>query len=387
MSMLATTEVSNEPMLPTTEEEAFVRVEGLRKEFGASVAVEELSVSLQRGQMLALLGPSGCGKTTSLRMLAGLERPTSGTIAVAGRTLVDGRKVVPPEDREMGMVFQSYALWPHMTVHQNIAYPLRRRRMAKAQMGERVSQVLELVGMAEYESRPVTNLSGGQQQRVAVARALAARPNVLLMDEPLSNLDAVLRESMRFEIRQLQQENDITAVYVTHNQEEALAIADLVGVMKDGRLEQIGRPEELYTTPRNEFVASFIGLANVVHGLIEQIGVDSVVIRLPDGGRLRARLGHVDPGSVAPDGTLSVAIRPEQLRLVAVQGSHPPPVSDRQAIEGRVVNASFSGNLIDYFIEGEAGTIRCQAFPPAVAQIGDQVRVECDWTDCVALVA
>ena len=273
-------------------------LEGIEKHFGGVQAVRGVTLEIPEGCLVSFLGPSGCGKTTSLRIVAGLEAPTKGRVLVDGRVLSDERGVVPPERRGMGMVFQSYAVWPHMTVFDNVAFGLRLRRWDREAIRQKVQSVLELVNMAEYAARYPTQLSGGQQQRVALARALATEPAILLLDEPLSNLDAVLREKMRFEIRSLQQRLGITTIYVTHSQEEALVLSDVVATMHEGKLVQLGPPEELYRRPRTRFVATFIGLANIWEGTAI--------------GRTRGRRGRGAPRRAADRRSCGVAARPRQ---------------------------------------------------------------------------
>ncbi|MET8831756.1 ABC transporter ATP-binding protein [Streptomyces sp. NPDC004610] len=368
---------------PSTPTAAAVGLElrGLGKIYDGGVpAVTGLTLSLPPGRLLALLGPSGCGKTTTLRMIAGLERPTSGAIRVGEETVADGSRWVEPEDRGLGMVFQSYALWPHMTVFENVAYALRRRRVGKAAIAERVPEVLAIVGMTGYGSRPVAHLSGGQQQRVAVARALAARPRLLLFDEPLSNLDAVLRESMRVEIRALQQENGITAVYVTHSQEEALSMADVVAVMDQGRLQQLAPPEELYARPRNRFVAGFVGLTNLLEVTVRHVDGDTAAVCLADGTAATA----VAPRGHRAGDRATVALRPEHLTLrPAGTGPHEGELE----LTGELVSSMFSGNIIDYFVRvpGLPDLVRVQDFPPRAAAPGDRVVLTARAARCVLL--
>ena len=233
-----------------------ISLRGLTKRFGASRAVDGLTLEVAQGELVTLVGGSGCGKTTTLRMIAGFERPDAGEVAFDGRVVND----VPPRRRDVGIVFQSYALFPTMTVADNIAFGLRVARWPAARRRERVAEMVALTGLAGLEARYANQLSGGQQQRVALARALARQPGVLLLDEPLSALDAKIRLRLRGELRKIQQDLGITTVYVTHDQEEALSIADRIAVMRDGRIEQVGRPEEVYTTPRTGFVADFIGV-------------------------------------------------------------------------------------------------------------------------------
>ncbi|HEY8283620.1 MAG TPA: ABC transporter ATP-binding protein [Chloroflexota bacterium] len=252
-----------------------VEVSNLVKRFGTTLAVSDVSFSLADGQLMALLGPSGSGKTTVLRMLAGLERPDAGTIAIHGNVVFDKRHDVAAENRDIGMVFQDYALWPHMTVAQNISFGLRLRRLSHQATAARVSEMLALVHLDGLDHRYPDQLSGGQQQRVAIARALASRPRLLLLDEPLSNLDAALREEMRIEMVRLLKAQGITTIYVTHDRIEALAMSDTIVVMRDGRVAQIGTPEDLYARPSSAFIAGFLGAANFVAGDV-RVGQDGL---------------------------------------------------------------------------------------------------------------
>jgi ABC-type Fe3+/spermidine/putrescine transport system ATPase subunit len=238
-----------------------LRLEAVSKLFGTARAVDRIALEIRRGHVFTLLGPSGCGKTTTLRMIAGLERPNEGRIVYAGRTIADAERnlFVPPHKRNMGMVFQSYAIWPHMTVFENVAYPLQLRGLARQTIRERVEKVLRLVGLEALADRPSPDLSGGQQQRVALSRALVYEPDLLLLDEPFSNLDARLRQQMRVEVKLLQQQLGITVLFVTHDQVEALSMSDEIAVMNQGHVEQVGPPSELYDHPASEFVRDFLG--------------------------------------------------------------------------------------------------------------------------------
>ena len=252
-----------------------IEVKDLVIRYGEAVAVNGVSFTVDRGEHVTLLGPSGCGKTTTLRAIAGLEQPASGSIRIDGHAMYDAseRKNIPTEQRGVSMVFQSYAVWPHMTVFDNVAYGLRVRKQSAAEIKANAERALDLVQMRHLAERPASKLSGGQQQRVALARALAFSPTVVLFDEPLSNLDAKLRAEMRVELRELQRRLDITSVYVTHDQEEALAISDRVIVMNVGVIEQIGTPEEIYNRPRSRFVADFVGSANIIKGRLSGDGL------------------------------------------------------------------------------------------------------------------
>ena len=245
---------------------AAVELKGLSKNYGESVAVAGVSLRIEHGQLVCLLGPSGCGKTTTLRLIAGFIEPSAGEIVVGGKVLSSPARTVPPEGRNMSMIFQSYALWPHMTVAENVAYGLKIRKLDKATIEGKVKAILSTARLEALAHRYPGELSGGQQQRVSLARALVVEPETLLLDEPLSNLDANLREEMRFEIRRLHDQYRYTTVYVTHDQAEAMTTADLIAVMNHGKVEQLGPPEEIYARPRSEFVARFIGGANILRG-------------------------------------------------------------------------------------------------------------------------
>jgi iron(III) transport system ATP-binding protein len=249
---------------------AAVGIEGLTVGYGSVVAVRDLDLRIEQGELLVLLGPSGCGKTSTLRSVAGLETPTLGRITVGDDVVFDSQRgiAVPPNKRRIGMVFQSYAVWPHMTVAQNIGFPLKMQRKPKKEIRARVDEVLELVGLTGLGQRGASKLSGGQMQRVALARSLAMRPSILLLDEPLSNLDAKLRERLRFELRDVQQRTGITSIYVTHDQSEAFALADRVAVMSQGRIDQLDRPDKIYTEPVSRQVADFLGVENIVAGTV-----------------------------------------------------------------------------------------------------------------------
>ena len=245
---------------------ASVELKGLSKHYGNAVAVDGVSLRVEHGQLVCLLGPSGCGKTTTLRLIAGFIEPSAGEIVVGGKVLSSPARTVPPEGRNMSMIFQSYALWPHMTVAENVAYGLKIRKLDKAVIDSKLQAILSTARLEALAGRYPGELSGGQQQRVSLARALVVEPETLLLDEPLSNLDANLREEMRFEIRRLHDRYRYTTVYVTHDQAEAMTTADLIAVMNHGKVEQLGPPEEIYSRPRSEFVARFIGGANILRG-------------------------------------------------------------------------------------------------------------------------
>lgn len=314
-------------------------------------AIKDVSFEVAEGEFFTLLGPSGCGKSTTLRSIVGLETPTSGTISVASTMLFNGedggrpRVNVPVNRRGLGIVFQSYAIWPHMSVFDNVAFPLqvlpRAERPGKAEIGERVRRVLETMELSAYAERSATMLSGGQQQRLALGRAIVAEPDLLLLDEPLSNLDAKLRESLRFELRRLQRDLGITTVYVTHDQAEALALSSRIAVMSEGKVEQIGSPREIYTAPATKFVARFIGTANFLDATVERAGDGRVT--------LRTRQGVIEVASDEPLAAGSravISLRPEHVEITP-SGDAP---ARRNTIEGTVVGRAYQGDLIDYIV-------------------------------------
>ncbi|HEX6913044.1 MAG TPA: ABC transporter ATP-binding protein [Longimicrobium sp.] len=318
-----------------------LRLENLTRRFGETVAVDDVSLEVAAGEFLTLLGPSGCGKTTTLRMIAGFEQPTSG------RVVLDGRDVsrLPPQKRDVGMVFQNYALFPHLDVWENVAFGLKSRGEPRAVVGEKVDRALALVEMAPYARRKVQALSGGQQQRVALARALAPEPPLLLLDEPLSNLDAALRERTRDELRALLKQMGMTAVFVTHDQEEAFALSDRVAVLDRGRLQQVGTPEALYAQPVNAFVASFLGRANFFPAAVHSVDGDRAVCRLPGGAEWTARLAADAPRE--PGAPVRLMVRPEGLVLA----------SDRAdgTLVGRVLDRRFAGAATFYRVGMDDG--------------------------------
>jgi iron(III) transport system ATP-binding protein len=318
-----------------------ISILGVVKRFGAVTAVDRADLSVRDGELFTLLGPSGCGKTSLLRLLAGFYQPDEGEIRF-GERVVSG---LPPYERNIGMVFQNYALWPHMTVAGNVAYGLKLRKLGGAEIATRLAEGLRKVNLTGYESRYPGQLSGGQQQRVALARALVLNPDILLLDEPLSNLDAKIRVQVRAEIRKLQQELGITTIYVTHDQEEALSLSDRVAVMKDGRVLQVGKPKELYERPRTRFVADFVGTNNLVPGRVSgragaELMVDTAV------GTLRA------VSDVAVGERCVLAIRPENVAVDAGVGSGAGNV-----VRGRVSFVSYLGSALRYDVEAGSGQI------------------------------
>jgi iron(III) transport system ATP-binding protein len=322
-----------------------VRIRGLHKRYGNVAAVDGLDLDVKPGELVALLGPSGCGKTTTLRVVAGFLKPDAGEIWVGDRCLSSPATVIPPERRRMGMIFQSYALWPHMTVAQNVAYGLRFNGVARGERDGKVTEMLRVVQLTGYERRYPGELSGGQQQRVAVARALVVEPEILLLDEPLSNLDASLREEMRFEIRRLHETFGITTLYVTHDQGEAMVISDRVAVLDQGRVAQIGTAEELFERPRTRFVAEFIGKTNLIEGIAER---SDTFVR----GKLRLRVvdANLTPGPVV------LSIRPHQITLAPVSQAAPSSPGEN-VLRATVLRASYLGDAVDYQVQLDDGDL------------------------------
>ncbi|MGH8979282.1 MAG: ABC transporter ATP-binding protein [Acidimicrobiia bacterium] len=349
MSAVRVDAASDVPAGASSATRAIVSGRGLTKCFGAVAAVAELDVDVYAGELLALLGPSGCGKTTTLRLLAGFERPDAGTVELGGEIVAGPQRFVPPEKRRIGVVFQDYALFPHLTVAANVAYGIRDRGARRA----RVREMLELVGLPDKGARRPHELSGGEQQRVAIARALAPDPAILLLDEPFSNLDAALRGRVRDEVRDILRAADATAVFVTHDQEEALSLADRVAVMQDGRILQIGTPGALYNHPTRRFVASFVGDADLVRGE-------------SDGTRAVTALGSVSVEPSGSVGAVDVVVRPENVRLRLDGGGN-----------GTVRRLTYFGH--DQIIEvalADGGRVRSRTGPGDAFQPGDRVTVQ-----------
>src|SRR5215216_395889 len=295
---------------------AELKVEHLRKIFSVGrPAVDDVSFRVATGEIVVLLGPSGCGKTTTLRCVAGLETPTSGVISIGGAVVSAPERgvLVPPRLRNLGMVFQSYAVWPHMTVRQNVVYPLKHRKLSRSDARRKVDEALELVGLAEYAARPVVALSGGQMQRVALARSLVYQPQLLLLDEPLSNLDAKLRLRLRDDLRRIIKQTGVSALYVTHDQSEAVVLGDRIGVMRDGRLLQMAPAGEIYNRPADLFVASFTGASNLLAGRVLERNGEFGTVEAASGDHLAAWL----PPGVRAGEAVKVAVRPENVRLGA----------------------------------------------------------------------
>src|SRR6195256_5593793 len=320
---------------------ASVDLRGLTRRFGSLAVVDNVSLTIDHGQLVCLLGPSGCGKTTTLRLLAGFLEPTGGEIHVGDRLGSSSARTRPPEQRKMSMIFQSYALWPHMTVAENIVYGLRLRKMDRATIAKKLDVILKATKLEVLAQRYSGELSGGQQQRVALARALIVEPETLLLDEPLSNLDANLREEMRFEIRRLHDEYRYTTVYVTHDQSEAMTTADLIAVMNAGKIDQLGTPEDIYDHPQSEFVARFIGSSNIVRGKALDAGRIAFA-----GATLQVVGAKLDPGKDA-----AVAIRQHDIELTTQM-----PAAPQNAVKATVTRQVFLGASRDYMVETSDGT-------------------------------
>jgi iron(III) transport system ATP-binding protein len=323
------------------------------KRFGdqAEAVIRGLSTSVAEGQMLVLLGPSGCGKTTTLQLVAGLLNPDGGSIVVDGTPVAGPGWGLPPERRNLGMVFQSYAVWPHKTVFENVAYGLELRSVSREEMRRRVHKALDLVHLSELGVRYPSEISGGQQQRVALARAIVVEPSLLLLDEPLSNLDATLREQMRIELKVLQRQLGLASVYVTHDQAEAMVLADHLVVMRNGVIEQQGRAETVFLRPRTGFVARFLGVTNLLKGRVTELGPNSACVEIDALGKLSAFLADDVRSSLAIGDAACVSIRPLDLTLSASR-----PMSAANAFEGRITERIFLGDLTEYVVR--SGEIR-----------------------------
>jgi ABC-type Fe3+/spermidine/putrescine transport system ATPase subunit len=358
---------------------ASIEVRDLVGRYGGVVAVRGVTFTVGAGEHLTLLGPSGCGKTTTLRAIAGLEKPAAGEIRIGGTPVFSSSPNVnvPAERRGLSMVFQSYAIWPHMSVFDNVAYGLRVRKQPEAEVATRVREALELVQLGELGTRSASKLSGGQQQRVALARAFVFSPSVLLFDEPLSNLDAKLRAEMRVELKELQRRLDITSVYVTHDLEEALAISDRIVVMRDGVIEQVGTPAEIYDRPRNTFVADFVGSANLIRGRrrpdLEREGL--IVLETAGGALVHGTALDRRAGAEA-----LVAVRTVHLRLERTR-----PAAAVNAWPARIRRRVFQGDLTQYHVDWDGRTLIVRAAAAEAMAEGDEVFVSAEPRHCVLL--
>lgn len=357
-----------------------VKVEGLRKKFlgqhGAVKAVDGISFEVAEGGFFTLLGPSGCGKSTTLRCIAGLEKPEDGEISVSGRPVYSKNKsiAVPPHKRNMGMVFQSYAIWPHMTVFENVAYPLRvAKKFSGKEIKEKVEKALELVKLTGLESRPAPYLSGGQQQRLALARALVREPKVLLLDEPLSNLDAKLREHMRLELRDLQRRIRVTTIYVTHDQMEALALSNVIAVMQDGQIMQMGAPREMYDLPNCKFVADFFGATNFVEGKLTEQSSGQATVETKH-GILRCPV----PEGLVGDNIL-VSVRPENIDVLR------DPGSADNVFAATVEASAFLGEFMDCRMNVGGTELRVRVHPSLGLRRGESVYLRFPPESCMVV--
>lgn len=343
---------------------AILKVKNLSKNFGKVKAVQEVSFEATEGRVLSLLGPSGCGKTTMLRCIAGFENPDRGEI------YLDDRKItsIPPEKRGIGMVFQNYALWPHMTVYGNLAFGLQIRKVPKDEITKKIKKVLGMVQLEGYENRYPRQMSGGQQQRIAMARALIFEPGIMLLDEPLSNLDAQLREEMRFEFIELQKKLGITAIYVTHDQAEALVISDKILILDQGKMIQFGTPKEIYSNPKNKFVAGFIAVTSFINGRIDSFTEEKkkVIVKTDDGLVIHGFNNSFDIGQ-----KVSVAMRMNVIKFIQDENK-----SDKNTVnifKGKIIQSSYLGNIIDYKIKVGNWEVRTNSDAKYNFKVGEEV--------------
>ena len=336
---------------------ASVTITGVTKSFGNVQVLQEFNQKFEDGEFITLLGPSGCGKTTMLRLIAGFEKPSSGEVYIGDRIVSGKDSFVSPEKREIGMVFQSYAVWPHMNVYNNIAYPLKIKKASKSEIEEKVNKALKIVHLEQYKDRFPSELSGGQQQRVALGRALVAQPKILLLDEPLSNLDAKLREEMRYEIKEITKKLKITVIYVTHDQIEAMTMSDRIVLINKGEIQQIGTPQEIYSRPNNIFVANFVGKVDFIKGKVQD---GNILLNDSDGQTL--------PNKSDLNGNVIVAIRPENVIL-----------SDDGEIKGKVFSKFYLGDCNDLRVEVGNGNIlrvTARASTYDTLKVGEEVRLK-----------
>ena len=358
---------------------AFIEIKNLFKRFKNVVAINHIQLEVQKGEMLTLLGPSGCGKTTTLRCIAGLEKPEEGEIVIDGKAMLS-QGFVPPSKRGIGMVFQNYAVWPHMKVFNNIVYGLKIERISRQKIKERAQQVVSLVGLKGLEDRYPAQLSGGQQQRVALARALVSNPKVLLLDEPLSNLDAKLREELRFEIKSLVRRMGITAVYVTHDQAEAMVISDRIAVMNSGNIVQIGTPQEIYKNPVNKFVADFIGTMNFISGKVVEVLPDTQTVYVSTGFSDRMVCMTPDSTVVSLGAQIYASIRPEDVQVFT------EPLQDRDNVfKGTIAHKAYLGNFLFFFVKVNETMIRVQVAHHLPQEEGQELYIFLDPQKCMIL--
>ena len=359
---------------------AFIEIQNLFKRFKKVVAINRIQLEVNQGEMLTLLGPSGCGKTTTLRCIAGLEKPEEGDIVIDGKPMLS-KGFVPPSKRGIGMVFQNYAVWPHMKVINNIVYGLKIQKLAKQKIQEKAQQVLTLVGLDGLEDRYPSQLSGGQQQRVALARALVGNPKVLLLDEPLSNLDAKLREELRFEIKSLVRRMGITSVYVTHDQAEAMVISDRIAVMNAGNVVQLGTAKEIYQHPANRFVADFIGTMNFMPGEVIEVAAekDEVYVRTKFSNKLLCNWsGHANMSSGEK---IYASIRPEDVEVFPET-----PEARVNLFKGTIVHKAYLGNFLNFFVDINDTMIRVQVPHHLPQEEGQELYLFLNPQKCMLLV-
>jgi iron(III) transport system ATP-binding protein len=363
-----------------------LEITDLRKSFetggGRLPAIDGVSLSVRAGAFLTMLGPSGCGKTTTLRCIAGLERPEAGRIAMGGKVMVDTARgiFIPASERGIGMVFQSYAIWPHMSVFENVAFPLRvarDRKYGTAEIREAVTRALDMVRLSGAEHRRATQLSGGQQQRLAFARGIVRTPRLLLLDEPLSNLDAKLRDEMRVELKHLQTTLGVTTVYVTHDQAEALALSDEVALFHAGRIVQRAAPAQIYRHPANRFVADFIGAANFLIGTVERVEDGLFLVRTGYGA-----VRCICESAVAPGAAVTLSIRPETINLQPA-----PPATGGNVLRGTLTERNFLGDVLEYVVDLGEQELRVRTPPHLEFAVGQKVFTVFAPSDCLALTS
>jgi spermidine/putrescine transport system ATP-binding protein len=362
--------------MTTATPEADIRLDRVSKHFHEVVAVDDLSLDILPGEFFSMLGPSGCGKTTTLRMIAGFEDATAGAIYLGGSDVTN----LPPFRRDVNTVFQNYALFPHLTVYDNVAFGPRRKHLPEAEVKASVGRMLELVQLRGYDRRKPSQMSGGQQQRVALARALINHPKVLLLDEPLGALDLKLRKQMQIELKRIQTEVGITFVYVTHDQEEAMTMSDRIAVMRAGKVEQLGTPEELYERPATEFVSGFLGVSNLLEGRVDQVSNGLAVVVLAEGPQVRV---PSKGGECVPGQTVVIGVRPEKLRIGPATGDGPSS-ADSNFLEGSVIDASYVGVSTQYVVRvGDSHEITAYAQNFETSGLSEQLsqgeRVRLTW--------
>jgi ABC-type Fe3+/spermidine/putrescine transport system ATPase subunit len=359
------------------DNDSMIEVKNLVKKFRHITAVDHVNLKVKKGELMTLLGPSGCGKTTLLRCITGHLEPDGGRIFIDGKDVT----IVPTHKRELGMVFQAFALFPHMTAYENTEFPLKIRGFPKTDMRERVEEAIEMVKLKGWENQYPRHLSGGQQQRIGLARALVYRPKILLMDEPLSNLDAKLREQMRFEIKDLQAHLNITTLYVTHDQEEALALSNSIAIMNEGEIHQVGTPREIYEEPRTKFVADFIGLANFIKGIVGDFdSLGRAMVSCEDIGQLIVPLSH----DLRKGAEALVFIRPNDIQLLDRDDER----AEDNAFEGVIEKATYLGEKVDYRIKaGNKVEMRVQVGGMGRFRRGDKVKVHLPVDRCQTIVS